>query len=120
MYFSIFPFNMVLKFHHTLYFILCLSLSFLLFYHFKSFNANNKNINYSSTSTLPLLSQRKALATNFDFTPFLKNLHLYHKHKREKSPVDAKEQSEPSGSAIDPRYGIEKCLVPCGPNPLHH
>lgn len=29
------------------------------------------------------------------------------------SPVD-------DGNEIDPRYGIEKRLVPTGPNPLHH
>ncbi|MCE3049387.1 hypothetical protein HAX54_044736 [Datura stramonium] len=114
---------MVLKVHHILYTILCLSLCFLFFhefYHFIFFKTNNRNINHFSTSKLPLLAQRKALATNFDFTPFVKNIHRHHKHNRKKSPVDTAEQPEPSGSEIDPRYGIEKRLVPSGPNPLHH
>ncbi|CAN6445984.1 unnamed protein product [Victoria cruziana] len=27
---------------------------------------------------------------------------------------------DPAGGEIDPRYGVEKRLVPTGPNPLHH
>ncbi|KAG4136984.1 hypothetical protein ERO13_D07G042900v2 [Gossypium hirsutum] len=54
---------------------------------------------------------RKVLATKFDFTPF-----LHHKHQSQ-VPVA---HPQPSGNDIDPRYGVEKRLVPTGPNPLHH
>ncbi|KMZ56145.1 hypothetical protein ZOSMA_99G00760 [Zostera marina] len=30
------------------------------------------------------------------------------------------DSSKTSGLEIDPRYGVEKRLVPTGPNPLHH
>ncbi|KAK8692693.1 hypothetical protein V6N13_070300 [Hibiscus sabdariffa] len=50
-------------------------------------------------------SNRKLLANKFDFTPFLHHHHHHLKH---------------SGNEIDPRYGVEKRLVPTGPNPLHH
>ena len=55
---------------------------------------------------------RKMLQNNknnnqlFDFTPFKS-------HHRKHVPV----RSEPE---IDPLYGVEKRLVPTGPNPLHH
>ncbi|KAK8710490.1 hypothetical protein V6N13_145811 [Hibiscus sabdariffa] len=80
--------------------ILCLSL-LLLFFGRCSLFANG----ISSSHTL---SNRKLLATKFDFTPF-------------HSSVDGNVKGpEPSGSEIDPRYGVEKRLVPTGPNPLHH
>lgn len=54
------------------------------------------------------LPHRRALArTKFDFTPFLKRQRQRHREGRDKSE-------------IDPRYGVEKRLVPTGPNPLHH
>ncbi|KAL0296772.1 UNVERIFIED_CONTAM: CLAVATA3/ESR (CLE)-related protein 13 [Sesamum calycinum] len=56
--------------------------------------------------TIP--THRKALASKFDFTPFLNSHH--HRHHR----------GLPPGNEIDPRYGVEKRLVPTGPNPLHH
>ncbi|KAK6249608.1 hypothetical protein QUC31_007100 [Theobroma cacao] len=60
------------------------------------------------------LSNRKVLASKFDFTPFL---HHRRHRPRHVPPV----QSEPAGgNEIDPRYGAEKRLVPTGPNPLHH
>ncbi|KAG5608186.1 hypothetical protein H5410_019467 [Solanum commersonii] len=53
--------------------------------------------------------------------PFCQKLSPLPQPQPEKIPVDAEEQpAEPSGSEIDPRYGIEKRRVPSGPNPLHH
>ncbi|EOA35915.1 hypothetical protein CARUB_v10021173mg [Capsella rubella] len=55
---------------------------------------------------------RRGLAMKkFDFTPFLQDLHRSNHHRK---------VSPPGGSEIDPRYGVEKRLVPSGPNPLHH
>ncbi|KAK4423610.1 CLAVATA3/ESR (CLE)-related protein 13 [Sesamum alatum] len=56
-------------------------------------------------------THRKALASTFDFAPFLN-----HRHHRG-LPPDFHAQA---GNEIDPRYGVEKRLVPTGPNPLHH
>ncbi|MFS8021725.1 hypothetical protein Hanom_Chr16g01430781 [Helianthus anomalus] len=55
------------------------------------------------------LTNRKTLASSFDFTPFL----IHHHHHHDNS-------LELSGSQVDPRFGVEKRLVPTGPNPLHH
>ncbi|KAA8532748.1 hypothetical protein F0562_032781 [Nyssa sinensis] len=53
---------------------------------------------------------RKVLPSTFDFTPFLK--HRDHQHHRKLS-TDMHEPPEPAaGSEIDPRYGVEKRLVP--------
>ncbi|KAK3421734.1 hypothetical protein EUGRSUZ_G02356 [Eucalyptus grandis] len=52
---------------------------------------------------------RKVLASKFDFAPFQKR---HGKSHRPEPPDDGRE--------IDPRYGMEKRLVPTGPNPLHH
>ncbi|CAH8359394.1 unnamed protein product [Eruca vesicaria subsp. sativa] len=54
--------------------------------------------------------RRAFVVSKFDFTPFKKDL-------RRKNPQDV---SQLGGSEIDPRYGVEKRLVPSGPNPLHH
>ncbi|GMI75383.1 CLAVATA3/ESR-RELATED 13 [Hibiscus trionum] len=59
-----------------------------------------------STSVAFSFITRKVGATEFDFTPF-------RKHHRQHSPL-------PGDNEIDPRYGVEKRLVPTGPNPLHH
>ncbi|KAK9750553.1 hypothetical protein RND81_02G205000 [Saponaria officinalis] len=47
----------------------------------------------------------------FDFTPF--NVpHNDHRHQSHSPPYNEDE--------IDHRYGVQKRLVPTGPNPLHH
>ncbi|CAI9096297.1 OLC1v1032401C1 [Oldenlandia corymbosa var. corymbosa] len=114
--------------HVFLYVLLVLSFSIILLcYHefYNSFNEINELDNItrrrsssSSSSSTPRhlhqagLLHRKALASNkFDFAPFLKN----HRHRKRKHPVPAA-----GGNEIDPRYGVEKRLVPTGPNPLHH
>ncbi|XP_010471484.1 PREDICTED: CLAVATA3/ESR (CLE)-related protein 13-like [Camelina sativa] len=76
-------------------------------------------VSFSSISSPVIISTpfyyqpgRRALAMKeFDFTPFLKDLQRSNHHRK---------VSPPGGSEIDPRYGVEKRLVPSGPNPLHH
>ncbi|KAL5722285.1 hypothetical protein ACHQM5_005823 [Ranunculus cassubicifolius] len=55
-----------------------------------------------------LHTNRKLLTstTTFDFVNF-------HRRHRVQEP-------DPTDYEIDPRYGVEKRLVPTGPNPLHH
>lgn len=103
---------------HVLGFLLWISL--LLFVSngfFGSFSSNPIN-SFSSpviTNTSPPFyyrTGRRALEVKkFDFTPFSKDLHPSNHHQK---------VSPPGGSEIDPRYGVEKRLVPSGPNPLHH
>ncbi|CAN4124738.1 unnamed protein product [Withania somnifera] len=99
---------MGLKIPHVICFVFWLSLLVLLFQELKFLKTNNKIIIMSNDHHhQPLFGQRKTLlASNFDFTPFVKNVHHH--------------QDEPAESAIDQRYGVEKRLVPTGPNPLHH
>lgn len=68
---------------------------------------------FSSSSSVPRHPpiSRKVLSSKFDFTPFRK---LRHRHHHRRQP------NMPAGAEIDPRYGVEKRLVPTGPNPLHH
>ncbi|MCD7452552.1 hypothetical protein HAX54_017381 [Datura stramonium] len=112
---------MGLKFPHVICFLLWLSLLLLLFQEFKFLKTNNNKIIISNDHHLPLFGQRKTLiATNFDFTPFVKNVHHHHHHHHRKIFPD-EQPEEPAGSdTIDQRYGVEKRLVPTGPNPLHH
>ncbi|GKV25103.1 hypothetical protein SLEP1_g34596 [Rubroshorea leprosula] len=67
-----------------------------------------------------MVTNRKVLTgAKFDFRRFLHHTkhHQRHHHHRRHTPV----QPEPAdGTQIDPRYGVDKRLVPTGPNPLHH
>ncbi|OIT04692.1 clavata3esr (cle)-related protein 13 [Nicotiana attenuata] len=65
---------------------------------------NHHFISFSSHGTLN--SRRELIASKFDFKPFMRH------HRKHLSP--------PPESGIDPIYGVEKRLVPSGPNPLHH
>ncbi|CAH1416855.1 unnamed protein product [Lactuca virosa] len=98
---------MAVKISVLLHLIFWLSLIFLIIFHVKS-----KSITVPATSPIRdhhALTNRKTLASNFDFTPFLKH-HRHHDNSSELAGT----------SNIDPRYGVEKRLVPTGPNPLHH
>ncbi|KAF3437324.1 hypothetical protein FNV43_RR20077 [Rhamnella rubrinervis] len=101
-------------------FILWLSF-FFLFLHACWFTFSG-NIANNSTFVSPFhhhhmstSSNRKLLAGKVDFTPYLRHRHHRHGHRRHTSSTHG-----PGGSDIDPRYGVEKRLVPTGPNPLHH
>ncbi|CAL0301816.1 unnamed protein product [Lupinus luteus] len=54
------------------------------------------------------------LATGFDFAILLHH-HRYHHHQSH-----VLTHRDPTESEIDQRYGVEKCLVPSGQDPLHH
>ena len=98
---------MTLKISLVLHIVLWLSIIFLIILHAKSKSPS------TLTTTAPrhrLLNNSKTIASNFDFTPFLTHNHHHHQYKSQ----------ELGGSYIDPRYGVEKRLVPTGPNPLHH
>ncbi|KAK4357561.1 hypothetical protein RND71_023171 [Anisodus tanguticus] len=111
---------MGLKVPHVICFILWLSLLVILFQEFK-FLKTNKKITVSNHHMHHLFGQRKTLiASNFDFTPFVKSGQRHHHHHRKHSTGDVHEEPEPAESEIDQRYGVEKRLVPTGPNPLHH
>ncbi|CAA7043192.1 unnamed protein product [Microthlaspi erraticum] len=75
-------------------------------------NLSSKSINPLPSPVISSLrpGRRALVVRKFDFTPFLKDLH----------PKNHGEVSPPGGSEIDQRYGVEKRLVPSGPNPLHH
>ncbi|CAK7326506.1 unnamed protein product [Dovyalis caffra] len=111
---------MALKISHTLCVVLWLSLLLLVFHELRNCKSKINNItkdqinNISNSSIVfhrPFLN-RKVLASKFDFTPFQKH--------HEKPLPDEEEHKKPAQSEIDPRYGVEKRLVPTGPNPLHH
>ncbi|XP_022775823.1 CLAVATA3/ESR (CLE)-related protein 12-like [Durio zibethinus] len=111
---------MAWKVSHLVFTILWLSLLLLLLHEFNNFKfkINSKqtsSITFSSFSHNPLIS-RKVGASKFDFTPFQK----HHQQEQAKHPPNMKKQSELADKEIDPRYGVEKRLVPTGPNPLHH
>lgn len=103
---------------HVLGFLLWI---FVLLFISKGLFGNFSSITISSfpspviTNTSPPFyyrTGRRALEVKkFDFTPFSKDLHRSNHHQK---------VSPPGGSEIDPRYGVEKRLVPSGPNPLHH
>ncbi|KAF6160884.1 hypothetical protein GIB67_041938 [Kingdonia uniflora] len=71
---------------------------------------------------------RKVLMEKFDFIQFQKHHHHPHHHRHQGllHQVESGEMNvvvvepEPEVIEIDPRYGVDKRLVPTGPNPLHH
>ncbi|KAK1321151.1 CLAVATA3/ESR (CLE)-related protein 13 [Acorus calamus] len=63
----------------------------------------------------------------FDFSPFLAKQHRQHRHRHHRHGASHRNPAPSGGGGdgggggdIDPRYGVEKRLVPTGPNPLHH
>ncbi|BAT76448.1 hypothetical protein VIGAN_01445100 [Vigna angularis var. angularis] len=102
---------LIITLRHLLSFILWLFLFSLLFHGCFHFNSNTH---------YQLHPNRKILATpatGFDFTPFLHNHHHHHHHRRHRHRSHLPDPNQPE---IDPRYGVDKRLVPTGPNPLHH
>ncbi|KAK7330205.1 hypothetical protein VNO77_24392 [Canavalia gladiata] len=111
---------LIIRFQHVLSFILWLFLFIILFHGWFGFNSNNDNaVTSSSQLQLSVSRNRKLLATGgFDFTPFLRRHHRH--HHRHRHHHHRTHMPEPKETEIDPRYGVEKRLVPTGPNPLHH
>ncbi|KAJ4875070.1 CLAVATA3/ESR (CLE)-related protein 13 [Raphanus sativus] len=97
---------------HVLGSLLCISLLLLLV-------SEGFFVRLSSMSSLkpypsPVISslrpgRRAFVVSKFDFTPFM-----------DLRGQDHQDVSQLGGSDIDPIYGVEKRLVPSGPNPLHH
>ncbi|GAV77483.1 hypothetical protein CFOL_v3_20954 [Cephalotus follicularis] len=107
---------MALKKLHTIFIILWLSLSLLLLvFHVVNNFKSNITFTYSSLSNHHLIN-RKVFISKLDFTPIQNHPQQQHK----KRSRDMQVQPAPSGNQIDLRYGVEKRLVPTGPNPLHH
>ncbi|RRT32291.1 hypothetical protein B296_00048595 [Ensete ventricosum] len=63
-------------------------------------------------STVP----RKLLSSRFHLSAFDHTTHYRHHHHHRHRPHRHHHDSD----EIDPRYGVEKRIVPMGPNPLHH
>ncbi|KAL1325987.1 hypothetical protein HN51_036029 [Arachis hypogaea] len=108
--------GMIIRFQHVLTFILWISLLLMIvfFLGWFGFNSNNNGDTFFITNSA---HSRKMLATTtrFNFSPFLHHQrhhrHRHHHHHHRSHMTEAE---------IDPRYGVDKRLVPTGPNPLHH
>ncbi|KAB5544724.1 hypothetical protein DKX38_012836 [Salix brachista] len=103
--------------------ILWLSLLLLALHELRSFRSkiNTNSRDQTSSTSISSISHhpfhnRKALVSKFDFTPFQK----HHQQQHENPLPGEDEHKKAARSEIDPRYGVEKRLVPTGPNPLHH
>ncbi|KAJ6910541.1 clavata3/esr-related 12 family protein [Populus alba x Populus x berolinensis] len=113
---------MALKISHFPCALLCLYLLLLAFHELRNFkskiNSNKDQINNISSSSISHhpFHNRKVLVSKFDFTPFQK----HHQQQHENPLPDEEVHKKAARSEIDPRYGVEKRLVPTGPNPLHH
>ena len=81
-------------------------LAFILISHNHFYNNNNHSLH---------LVNRKANPSKelFDFTPFYKYHHHYNHDHHEDSNSD-------KNQGFDFRFGVQKRIVPTGPNPLHH
>nr|GMD31022.1 CLAVATA3/ESR (CLE)-related protein 12-like [Ipomoea batatas] len=72
----------------------------------QSYSKSN-SINGNFVQSLSSTPRKLLLGTNsFDFSPFMHRRRNHHPPQPENN--------------IDPRYEVEKRLVPSGPNPLHH
>ncbi|RWR82098.1 CLAVATA3/ESR CLE-related protein 12-like protein [Cinnamomum micranthum f. kanehirae] len=97
---------MAMRFPHLMGIALWVSLLFLLLVHGLTHLWSRNNTLPSHSSLIN--PSRKVLMAKFNFTAF-------NTSHRQYTPV-----AKPDGDEIDPRYGVEKRLVPTGPNPLHH
>ncbi|XXG65440.1 hypothetical protein AAC387_Pa05g3140 [Persea americana] len=97
---------MAMRFPHLMGIALWVSLLLLLLVHGLSHLWTRNNTLPSHSSLIN--PSRKVLMAKFNFTAF-------NRSHRQYTPV-----AKPDDDEIDPRYGVEKRLVPTGPNPLHH
>ncbi|CAL0307154.1 unnamed protein product [Lupinus luteus] len=110
---------MIIKFQYVLTFFLCIFLFVTLFsawFGFKSNDGSSNTIISNNKHELYVPHNRKMLAMGFDFTPLLHHHHRRHHHHQSHVLT----HREPSENEIDQRYGVDKRLVPSGPDPLHH
>ncbi|KAI9117426.1 hypothetical protein K1719_011592 [Acacia pycnantha] len=124
----------ILGFRHVITSILWLFLVLIVFHGWlTSFAPSNVGVvdgeDISGNHLLSVLNRnRKLLASKFDFTPLLhRNLRQHHRHRRHhhhhhvlRSHSMVQHPPPAEEGQIDPRYGVDKRLVPTGPNPLHH
>ncbi|CAL9043110.1 unnamed protein product [Musa banksii] len=90
--------------------LLCLAILLLLLRGPSSLQSSHAN-----TSSIP----RKMLLAKLDVAATSHARHHHHHHRHNQSQKTS--LVDPSGGdEIDPRFGVEKRLVPTGPNPLHH
>ncbi|KAI5416424.1 hypothetical protein KIW84_041476 [Lathyrus oleraceus] len=102
---------MTIKLQHLLAFIIWLFLFLSIFPMFFGFKSSISGNTFTDNKFL-VYQNRKILETGFDFTPFI-NRHHHHHHRHQ-------DHHHRTHTEIDPRYGVDKRLVPTGPNPLHH
>ncbi|CAL9130048.1 unnamed protein product [Musa textilis] len=95
--------------------LLCLALLLLLLRGPSTLQSSHAN-----TSSIP----RKMLLAKPDVAAISHARHHHHHHYGHQHRHNQSQKTslvDPSGGdEIDPRYGVEKRLVPTGPNPLHH
>ncbi|CAL9770582.1 unnamed protein product, partial [Musa acuminata subsp. burmannicoides] len=105
--------------------LLCLTILLLLLHGWSHLNQSRRRLGLRrGPSTVP----RKLLSSRFDLTAFDHTTHYRHHHHHRHRPhrhhrdrqTAHSSAEQPSGDEIDPRYGVEKRIVPMGPNPLHH
>ncbi|XP_058082330.1 CLAVATA3/ESR (CLE)-related protein 12-like [Magnolia sinica] len=94
-----------MRISHLIGFLLWVSLLFFLIHGWGHVRSSNTNLIHPSLIKI----NRKALMSEFDFSSF-------NPQHRPYTPVEP----DPPSEEIDPRYGVQKRLVPTGPNPLHH
>ncbi|OWM90322.1 CLAVATA3/ESR (CLE)-related protein 12-like [Punica granatum] len=99
------------KLLHLLSLTLWLSLLFFFFHAWTNYS-NNTTHSFRTLS----VTDRKSLAQKYDFTPFLHHRHHRHHHKHRHRDHTTRQ----AGAKTDPLYGLDKRVVPTGPNPLHH
>ncbi|KAL5064977.1 hypothetical protein RYX36_026714 [Vicia faba] len=105
---------MTIKLQHLLTFIISLFLFLSLFHIFFGFKSSITGNTFTTNINFPVSKNRKILATGFDFTQFINRQHHHRHHHRHHN------RHHRTHTEIDPRYGVDKRLVPTGPNPLHH
>ncbi|KAH7682499.1 hypothetical protein IHE45_05G125400 [Dioscorea alata] len=74
----------------------------------------------TSTTILTVNIGRKMLASHSRRHSHHHHHHHHHHVHHQLQHQQLQPPIEDDGNEIDPRYGVEKRLVPSGPNPLHH
>ncbi|KAG5234005.1 CLAVATA3/ESR (CLE)-related protein [Salix suchowensis] len=107
--------NIAMKIPQFFFSVIAWLFLFLFFFHCwcDFFSSDNHFIHGTVNASPRTLRHRKVLLSNAILTPFTSR----HRHHRRRM---SRHHPEPTSSEIDPLYGVEKRLVPTGPNPLHH
>lgn len=108
------PPSMAMRTSHLVGILLWVSLLMLLVVHGLTDHLRLRHNTLPSHPATTNLNRKVLMTTKFDFSPFRAARH------RQRTPPVVEDEPNPADSEIDPRYGVEKRLVPTGPNPLHH